>query len=196
MPQDYITSAMQPPRVLGITGWSGSGKTTLLTQLIPLLVQQGLRVTTLKHAHHAFDVDTPGKDSYEHRKAGASEVIISSARRWVQMHELGAEPEPTLAELLRRVSRCDLVLVEGFKREGHPKLEVYRPTLGKPTLYPDDPRIVAVATDQPLTGAHPPTVDLNDVQAVARTVLACARPLATVIQELDEALGTGGPMPG
>ena len=187
---------MHSPRVLGITGWSGSGKTTLLTRLIPLLVQQGLRIATLKHAHHAFDVDTPGKDSYDPRKAGASEVIISSARRWVQMHELGTEPEPTLAELLKRVSPCDLVLVEGFKREGHPKLEVYRATLGKPMLYPDDPRILAIATDQPLTGGHPPTVDLNDVQAVAKTVLACARPLATIIQELDEALGAGSPMPG
>jgi len=192
MPQDYITSAMQPPRVLGITGWSGSGKTTLLTQLIPLLVQQGLRVTTLKHAHHAFDVDTPGKDSYEHRKAGASEVIIASARRWVQMHELGTEPEPTLAALLRRVSPCDLVLVEGFKREVHPKLEVYRPTLGKPTLYPADGRILAIATDAPLAGEHPPAVDLNDVPAIARVVLACARPLAAVLAELDEASDTDG----
>src|SRR6185369_10881752 len=95
----YISSAMQDPRVLGITGWSGSGKTTLLIRLIPVLVQRGLRIATLKHEHHDFDVDIPGKDSYEHRKAGASEVIVSSARRWVQMHELGDAEEATLAQL-------------------------------------------------------------------------------------------------
>jgi len=178
---------MQSPLILGITGWSGAGKTTLLTRLLPLLVARGLRVATLKHAHHAFDVDTPGKDSYEHRKAGASEVIISSARRWVQMHELGTEPEPTLAFLLHRLTACDLVLVEGFKREGHPKLEVYRASVGKPALYPEDPRILAVATDAPLAGTHPPAVDLDDVVAVADTVLSCARPLPAVIAELDAA---------
>src|ERR1700742_1316374 len=104
-------------KVLGIAGWSGSGKTTLLTRLIPLLVSRGLRVATLKHAHHAFDVDQPGKDSYEHRKAGASEVIVSSARRWVQMHEIGEGVEATLADLLAKVSPCDLILIEGFKTE-------------------------------------------------------------------------------
>src|SRR5689334_25354758 len=107
-------------KVLGIVGWSGSGKTTLLTRLIPLLVSRGLRVATLKHAHHAFDVDQPGKDSYEHRKAGASEVIVSSARRWVQMHEVGDGAEATLPELLMKLSPCDIVLIEGFKRERYP----------------------------------------------------------------------------
>src|SRR5580692_5795087 len=115
---------MTSARVLGIAGWSGSGKTTLITKLIPLLGQRGVRVATLKHAHHAFDVDHPGKDSYEHRKAGAVEVIVSSARRWVQMHEVGAGQEATLAELLQRLSPCDLVLIEGFKSERHSKLEV------------------------------------------------------------------------
>ncbi|HXC58968.1 MAG TPA: molybdopterin-guanine dinucleotide biosynthesis protein B [Steroidobacteraceae bacterium] len=176
---------MQDPRVLGITGWSGSGKTTLLIRLIPVLVQRGLRIATLKHAHHDFDVDIPGKDSYEHRKAGASEVIVSSARRWVQMHELGDAEEATLAQLLRRVTPCDLVLVESFKRERHPKLEVYRPSIGKAPLYGDDAQILAVATDAPVTGAHPPVVDLNDTQAVAAQVLRCAAPLAQVLAALE-----------
>ena len=118
-------------RVLGIAGWSGSGKTTLITKLIPLLAQRDIRVATLKHAHHAFDVDQPGKDSYEHRKAGAVEVIVSSAKRWVQMHEVGNGVEATLPELLRRLSPCDLVLVEGFKTERHPKMEVFRAAVGK-----------------------------------------------------------------
>ena len=182
---------MQSTRVLGIVGWSGSGKTVLLTRLIPHFVRQGLRVATLKHAHHAFDVDTPGKDSYEHRKAGASEVIICSARRWVQMHELGDAPEPTLGELLGQVSPCDLVLVEGFKREQHPKLEVHRPALGKPPLYPDDPRIRAVATDAPLQDGHGPRVDLNDIDAVAQAVLTWAEPLEAVRRQLAEAARAG-----
>src|SRR5579863_2212136 len=139
---------MNDMRVLGLVGWSGSGKTTLIVRLIPLLVGRGLRIATLKHAHHKFDVDQPGKDSYEHRKAGASEVIVSSSRRWVQMHENDAEAEASLAQLLARVSTCDLVLVEGFKSERHPKLEVFRREVGKSALYPDDPRIVAVASDQ------------------------------------------------
>jgi molybdopterin-guanine dinucleotide biosynthesis protein B len=187
MQADYITSGVQAPRILGITGWSGSGKTTLLTRLIPLLVARGLRVATLKHAHHEFDVDTPGKDSYEHRRAGAGEVIIASARRWVQMHELGTAPEPTLADLLRRLTPCDLVLVEGYKRERHPKLEVYRASVGKPALYPEDPRILAIATDAPLAGRHPTAVDLDDLAAVAELVLSCARPLDVVLAELDAA---------
>src|ERR1700757_1445524 len=138
---------MNEATVLGIAGWSGSGKTTLITKLIPLLAGRGVRVATLKHAHHAFDVDQPGKDSYEHRKAGASEVIVSSARRWVQMHEIGDGAEATLADHLRRVSPCDLVLIEGYKFEGPPKLEVFRGATGKPPLHPTDERIVAVASD-------------------------------------------------
>jgi molybdopterin-guanine dinucleotide biosynthesis protein B len=175
---------MQEPRVLGIVGWSGSGKTTLLVKLIPLLVARGLRIATLKHAHHAFDVDTPGKDSYEHRKAGAGEVIISSARRWVQMHELGDEPEATLAQLLSRVSPCDLVLVEGFKSEAHPKLEVWRPVVGKPALYPQDPRVLAVASDAPPAPDAPRWVDLGDLDAVAEAVLSLAAPRAAVLEQL------------
>ena len=127
---------MSGPRVLGFVGWSGSGKTTLITKLIPLLASRGLSVATLKHAHHAFDVDQPGKDSYEHRKAGACEVLVSSARRWVQMHEVGDGAEATLPELLQRVSPCDLILVEGFKAAQHCKLEVFRHANGKAPLHP------------------------------------------------------------
>jgi molybdopterin-guanine dinucleotide biosynthesis protein B len=175
---------MSAMKVLGIVGWSGSGKTTLLTQLIPLLVRRGRRIATLKHAHHAFDVDQPGKDSYEHRKAGASEVIVSSARRWVQMHEVGDGAEATLAEHLRRLSPCDLVLIEGYKSERHPKLEVFRQAVGKPALHPTDSRIVAVASDQVLVGVAIPQVDLNDVAAVADVVWARAEPIDQVIGSL------------
>lgn len=178
---------MQEARVLGIAGWSGAGKTTLLKMLLPLLVSRGLRVATLKHAHHEFDVDVPGKDSWVHRRAGASEVIVSSARRWVQMHELADAPEPPLVDLLAKFSPCDLVLVEGFKRERHPKLEVHRPALGKPLLFPDDPHILVVASDASLEGAHPPLVDLNDIAAVATAVLAHAEPLDTVCARLRAA---------
>jgi molybdopterin-guanine dinucleotide biosynthesis protein B len=175
---------MSAARVLGLVGWSGSGKTTLLLKLLPLLAQRGRRVATLKHAHHAFDVDLPGKDSYEHRKAGACEVIVSSARRWAQMHELGAAPEATLAQLLQRVSPCDLILVEGFKREQHAKLEVFRQAVGKPPLHPADSRIVAIASDQSFPQARIPVIDLEDVAAIADLVDARAEPLETVLTAL------------
>jgi len=139
---------MSGTRVIGLAGWSGSGKTTLLTKLIPLLTARGLKVATIKHAHHAFEVDHPGKDSHEHRKAGASEVIVSSSRRWVQIHEVTGTAEATLSELLGRVSLCDLIIVEGYKRAAHPKLEVFREAVGKPPLHPDDARVVAVASDR------------------------------------------------
>ena len=170
---------MSGPRVLGVVGWSGSGKTTLLVKLIPLLTRRGLQVSTLKHAHHAFDIDVPGKDSYAHRQAGAGEVLVFSGRRWALMHEVRAEePEPALAELLGRLSPCDLILIEGFKGEPHAKLEVFRPALGKPPLYPTDPDVMAVASDAPADPAGPPWADLNDMEAVAALVLAQARPLA------------------
>lgn len=172
-------------RVLGVAGWSGSGKTTLITKLIPLLAQRGIRVATLKHAHHAFDVDQPGKDSYEHRKAGACEVIVSSARRWVQMHEVGNGVEATLPQLLRRLSPCDLVLVEGFKTERHPKMEVFRAAVGKTPLHPQDQRIVAIASDQPFPEAGVPVVDINDIAAVGDMVLARAEPLEKVLTVLE-----------
>jgi molybdopterin-guanine dinucleotide biosynthesis protein B len=176
-------------RILGIVGWSGSGKTTLLVKLIPVLVSRGLRVATLKHAHHAFDVDQPGKDSYEHRRAGASEVIVFSDRRWVQMHEIGDEPPVTLAQLLRRLSPCDLVLVEGFKRDSHPKLEVFRAALGKPLLQPGDPRVLAIAAKGPAPDPQVPVVDLDDVTAVADLVCVRAEPLEAVLAALEGVSG-------
>jgi molybdopterin-guanine dinucleotide biosynthesis protein B len=178
---------MSSARVLGIVGWSGSGKTTLITRLIPALTAQGIRVATLKHAHHQFDVDQPGKDSYEHRKAGACEVIVSSARRWVQMHEVADGAEATLPQLLAKVSPCDLILVEGFKTERHPKLEVFREAAGNPPLHPDDPRIVAIASDHPFPEAGIPAVDLNYIPAVADLVLERAEPLASVLEALNSA---------
>lgn len=176
-------------RVLGLAGWSGSGKTTLITKLIPLLAQRGIRVATLKHAHHAFDVDQPGKDSYEHRKAGACEVIVSSARRWVQMHEVGNGVEATLPQLLRRLSPCDLVLVEGFKSERHPKMEVFRAAVGKSPLHPQDRRIVAIASDQEFPDAGVPVVDINDIAAVGDMVMQKAEPLEKVLAALEGSEG-------
>jgi molybdopterin-guanine dinucleotide biosynthesis adapter protein len=157
-------------RTLGLAGWSGSGKTTLLTALIPELIARGLSVSTIKHAHHAFDIDQPGKDSWRHREAGAREVLVGSARRWALMHELRGTAEPTLDELLAHLSPVDLVIVEGFKRDPHPKIEVHRPSLGKPLLYPDDPAIVAIASDEPLA-ARLPLLALNNPGAVAGFVV-------------------------
>lgn len=168
-------------RVIGLAGWSGAGKTTLLTRLIPELAGRGVTVSTIKHAHHAFDLDTPGKDSWAHRQAGASEVLISSARRWALLHELHDEPEAALADLLRRLSPVDLVIVEGFKRDPHAKLEVYRAANGKPPLHPEDPSIVAVASDIAFPQAGRPVLGLDDVPAIADLLLACAQPLAEVL---------------
>ena len=178
---------MSGPRIIGLAGWSGSGKTTLLTKLIPLLIARGLRVATIKHAHHAFDVDHPGKDSHEHRKAGASEVIVSSARRWVQIHEVDDQAEATLAELLRKVSPCDLVLVEGFTRQSHPKLEVFRETVGRPALHVTDKRIVAVVSDRAFPNAGVPVLNLDDIGGIAETIVALAEPLELVLAQLATA---------
>lgn len=168
-------------RVIGLAGWSGSGKTTLLTKAIPRLVSRGLRVSTVKHAHHSFDLDQPGKDSYEHRAAGATEVAVGTSNRWALMHELrGGEAEPDLAFLLQRLSPVDLVLVEGYKREPHPKLEVHRAGVGK-LMQPDDPAIVAVAADRPVPEATVPVIDLNDIEAVIEAMLTHAAPLETVL---------------
>jgi molybdopterin-guanine dinucleotide biosynthesis protein B len=165
-------------RVIGLAGWSGSGKTTLLAGLIPLLTGSGLRVSTIKHAHHAFDVDTPGKDSWTHRQAGASEVLVVSDTRWALMHELRGAPEPLLAELLGKLSPCDLVIVEGFKREPIPKMEIWRAVVGKPLLHPEDPHIELIATDDPCPLARIPVVPLSDLPALAAAVLAAARPIS------------------
>jgi molybdopterin-guanine dinucleotide biosynthesis protein B len=161
-------------RIFGIAGWSGSGKTTLLVRLLPELTRRGVRVSTVKHAHHAFDVDQPGKDSWEHRQAGATEVMVGSANRWALMHEHRGAAEATLEELLARMSPVDLVLVEGFKRHAHPKLEVHRPALGKPLLAPDDPHVVAVASDAPVPGLLVPLLDLGRPAAIADFILAQA----------------------
>jgi molybdopterin-guanine dinucleotide biosynthesis protein B len=157
-------------RIFGLAGWSGSGKTTLLAALIPELTARGLSVSTIKHAHHDFDIDRPGKDSWRHRQAGAREVMVASARRWALMHELRGDPEPSLDELLTCLGPVDVVIVEGFKRHPHPKLEVHRPSLGKPLLYPDDPHIVAIASDEPFA-APLPLLSLADPAAVAGFML-------------------------
>ena len=161
-------------RVFGLAGWSGSGKTTLMRRLIPELVGRGRRVSTIKHAHHGFDLDQPGKDSYEHRAAGASEVLVGSSARFALIHELRDEPEPTLGELLARLAPVDLVLVEGFKRDRHPKLEVYRPAVGKPPLWPEDDAVVAVASDGPLPDCTRPVLSLDDISGIADLVEARA----------------------
>lgn len=162
-------------KVLGISGWSGSGKTTLLVRLIPALTARGLSISTIKHAHHAFDVDVPGKDSYRHREAGASEVLIASAARLALMREHRGAPEPTLDELLARLAPVDLVLVEGFKRERHPKLEVYRPATGKPPFFESDESVIAVASDVAVDAGGRPVFHLDDVAAIAEFTAEHAR---------------------
>lgn len=164
-------------RLIGLAGWSGAGKTTLAAKLLPALIARGLKVSTVKHAHHSFDVDQPGKDSYVHRMAGASEVLVSSANRWALMHENRGDAEPPLAELLAKLARVDLVLVEGFKRDPHPKIEVHRAANGKPLLYPDDPAIRAIAADIPLPRAPLPVIDLDDVARIADAVIELAAPI-------------------
>jgi molybdopterin-guanine dinucleotide biosynthesis protein B len=173
-------------KVIGIAGWSGAGKTTLLTRVIPRLMARGLRVSTIKHAHHSFDVDQPGKDSHTHREAGATEVLVSSANRWALIHEMRGEGEMALDALLAKLSQADLVLVEGFKKQTHPKLEVYRAAVGKPPLHPDDANIVAIASDGPIR-ASVPVVSLDDVEAVADILIAQALPLDTVMARIRSA---------
>lgn len=160
-------------RLFGLAGWSGSGKTALVSRLIPALGSRGLAVSTVKHAHHSFDVDQPGKDSYEHRRAGAVEVMISSASRWALMRENRGAEEPGLDALLARMAPVDLILVEGFKRLPIPKLEVYRPSLGKPLLCGDDAHIVAVASDDEVAGLRVPVLALDDTEGIARFVIDC-----------------------
>ena len=157
-------------KVFGFAGYSGSGKTTLIEQLIPRFVMDGLRVSLIKHAHRGFDLDRPGKDSYRHREAGATEVFLVSSQRWVLMHELRGQPEPSLDEQLAHMSPCDLVLVEGFKSTAIPKMEVHRQANGKPLIYPENPNIVALASDvrpeSPL-----PWMNLDDVDGIAEFIL-------------------------
>lgn len=153
-------------KVIGLAGWSGAGKTTLLSRVIPHFLESGLCVSVIKHAHHSFDVDVPGKDSWVHRQSGATEVLVSSGKRWALMHELREASEPRLPELLRKMSPVDLVIVEGFKSEPHRKIEVHRAANGKPLLFPGDPAISGIATDASLETALP-VAHLDDIRAVA-----------------------------
>lgn len=157
-------------KIFGFAGWSGSGKTTLIEQLIPRFVAHGLTVSLIKHAHHKFDVDQPGKDSYRHRHAGCKEVLVASDARWVIMHELRGDAEPTFEEQVARLSPCDLLLIEGYKTHPIPKLEIWRKDNAKPLLHPDDPNILAIAADAPID-TRLPTYGLNDYDAIASYIL-------------------------
>jgi molybdopterin-guanine dinucleotide biosynthesis adapter protein len=163
-------------RVIGLAGWSGAGKTTLVAKLIPALVKRGHRVSTLKHAHHSLEIDQPGKDSHTHRMVGASEVLVASANRFALIHELRDEAEFTLRQLLARLGPCDLVIVEGYKSETHPKIEVFRAANHRAPLHPGDPMIRAIATDAPFAGSALPQVHLDDVEAIADLALRFAVP--------------------
>jgi molybdopterin-guanine dinucleotide biosynthesis adapter protein len=189
---------------IGLAGWSGSGKTTLITKIIPVLISRGITVATVKHAHHGFDIDHPGKDSWLHREAGAGEVAIVSSRRWAIVHELRQEEEPSLADILAKLSPVDLVIVESFKRQAHPKLEVFRAAVGKPLLHHDDDCIVAIASDAPLRQAQVPVLMLDDTESIANVMVAEARELAGATvqsysqtrQLLDEPFDTTSPVNG
>ena len=167
-------------KVIGLAGWSGAGKTTLLTRIIPYFLKEGLRVSVIKHAHHSFDVDVPGKDSWVHRQSGAEEVLVSSATRWALMHELRVPSEPRLPELLKKMSPVDLVIVEGFKSEPHRKIEVHRLANGKAMLFPNDSNIVGIATDASLETALP-LAHLDDIPAVAAMMQRSAMSVEDVL---------------
>ena len=160
-------------KVIGLAGWSGAGKTTLLSRVIPHFLERGLRVSVIKHAHHSFDVDVPGKDSWVHRQSGATEVLVSSGNRWALMHELRDASEPRLPALLNKLSPVDLVVVEGFKSESHRKIEVHRAENGKPLLFPGDPAISGLATDAAVETVLP-VAHLDDIPAVAAMMLRYA----------------------
>ena len=164
-------------RIIGLAGWQGAGKTTLIAKVIPCLIARGRTVSTIKHAHHSFDIDQPGKDSHAHRTAGATEVLVASANRFALMHELRGAPEPSLPSLLARLTAVDLVIVEGYKAHPHPKLEVHRAANGKPLIYPEDAWIVAVAADVPLPQAELPVVGLDDVDKIADILMVESIPL-------------------
>ncbi len=162
-------------RVIGLAGWSGSGKTTLLARLLPELIRRGYSVSTMKHAHHEFDVDQPGKDSWRHRTAGATEVLVASARRWALMHEHRSADEPGPAELMQHMTPVDLLIIEGFKREDHDKMEIHRRETRKPLLYPGDSRIVAVLSDEPLPDCTLPVIDLDNAARIADFIIRHCR---------------------
>ena len=166
------TDTLATMKIFGLMGWSGSGKTTLMVGLLPELTRRGYAVSTMKHSHHGFDVDIPGKDSYRHREAGATEVMVSSARRWALMHELRDQPEPDVETLIARMTPVDLLVIEGFKSHRHAKMEVHRPALGKELIGRNDPDVVAVASDLPIAGLRVPLLDLNDMTAIADFVVS------------------------
>jgi len=174
-------------RVMGIAGWSGAGKTTLLSRLIPVLVGRGFSVSTIKHAHHHFDVDYPGKDSHTHRVAGAKEVLVSSVNRFALMHELRGEAEPNLAHLLSMLAPVDFVLVEGFKPEPHPKIEVHRVANGKPFLYRNDPTILALASDAAIADRNVTLLALENAEELADFVQENAVSVQDVLRVLHGA---------
>ncbi|MCP5367635.1 MAG: molybdopterin-guanine dinucleotide biosynthesis protein B [Hyphomicrobiales bacterium] len=175
-------------KTFGLVGWSGSGKTTLLVRLLPELISRGLSVSTMKHTHHHFDIDKPGKDSYEHRAAGAKEVMVISSRRWALMHELRGQPEPDMEDMIQQMTPVDLLLIEGFKSHRHAKLEVYRPSVGKPLLCASDPTVVAVASDEAIPGLDVPRLDLDDVAAVADFIVdQCGLAAAAEGADADDA---------
>lgn len=158
-------------KIYGIVGYKNAGKTGLMERLVTEITGRGITVSTLKHAHHSFDVDHPGKDSYRHRQAGAQQVLLASGTRWALMSELRGADEPPLADLLRLMSPVDLVLVEGYKRDAHPKVEAFRAVTGNPLIAPDDPTVRAVASDTALT-LDRPVFDLDDTAAIADFILS------------------------
>ena len=163
---------MNGHRVFVISGWKNSGKTGLTERLVAELTARGYRVSTIKHAHHDFDIDKPGADSFRHRQAGATEVAIVSGKRFAIMHELRDETEPTLDEILARLAPCDLVLVEGYKREPIPKIEARRlEARSREPLYPNDPHVVAIAADHAVEAGHLPVFDINDTPAITTFIL-------------------------
>jgi len=173
-------------RVIGLAGWSGAGKTTLLTKLLPRLVARGLHVSTIKHAHHSFDLDQPGKDSHSHRLAGATEVLVSSSARWALLHELRGAAEMRLEDLIGKLAPVDLVIVEGFKGASHPKLEVYRAALGKPLLHAHDPNIVAIAADVAPPRTQVPVLGIDDVEGIIGIIPAHAEPVRVLTGRTEE----------
>jgi molybdopterin-guanine dinucleotide biosynthesis adapter protein len=158
-------------KIFGIVGKSGNGKTTLLEKLIPVFVQHGISVSTIKHTHHKFDLDQPGKDSYRHREGGASEVMLASSQRWALLHELRDQTEPEIEDLIQHMSPVDLILVEGFKNHNHPKIEIYRPSHGRDALYHHDKTILAIASDEKIDVQGRHLIDLNDEKAIADFII-------------------------
>ena len=156
-------------KIFGVTGWKNSGKTGLMERLITEFTARGLTVSSIKHAHHSFDIDHPGRDSYRHRDAGARQVLLASRNRWALMHELRVEDEPSLGDLLKQLSPVDLVLIEGYKRDRHPKIEAHRKETGQPLIAPEDETIVAVASDTSVT-IDRPVLDLNDTASIANFI--------------------------